>query len=131
RRAGRVDRALLQAVLPQPVEARAARAQLPPRRQEPRPALVVSLPDPVGQLRARAGRAARVPAGRAMNAPARFTYEYARPALAVDCVVFGLDAADLKVLLIQRKLEPKHEWALPGGFVHIDETLDDAARREL
>ncbi len=58
-------------------------------------------------------------------------YEYPRPALAVDCVVFGLDADDLKVLLIQRALEPRHKWALPGGFVHIDETLDDAARREL
>jgi 8-oxo-dGTP diphosphatase len=66
-----------------------------------------------------------------MNQIARYSYEYPRPALAVDCVVFGLDAADLKVLLIQRKLEPKHEWALPGGFVHIDETLDTAARREL
>ena len=35
-----------------------------------------------------------------------FSYEYARPALAVDCVVFGLDENDLKVLLIQRKLQP-------------------------
>jgi 8-oxo-dGTP diphosphatase len=61
-----------------------------------------------------------------------FTYEYARPAITVDCVVFGLDENDLKVLLIQRKLAPfQHVWALPGGFVHIDETLDDAARREL
>lgn len=61
-----------------------------------------------------------------------FSYEYARPALAVDCVVFGLDESDLKVLLIQRKLQPfQHAWALPGGFVHIDETLDLAARREL
>jgi 8-oxo-dGTP diphosphatase len=61
-----------------------------------------------------------------------FSYEYARPALAVDCVVFGLDENDLKVLLIQRKLQPfQHTWALPGGFVRIDETLDDAARREL
>jgi 8-oxo-dGTP diphosphatase len=61
-----------------------------------------------------------------------FTYEYARPAVTVDCVVFGLDEADLKVLLIQRKLTPfQHGWALPGGFVRIDETLDDAARREL
>jgi 8-oxo-dGTP diphosphatase len=61
-----------------------------------------------------------------------FTYEYARPAITVDCVVFGLDEHDLKVLLIQRKLSPfQHGWALPGGFVHIDETLDDAARREL
>jgi len=61
-----------------------------------------------------------------------FSYEYARPALAVDCVVFGLDESDLKVLLIQRKLQPfQHTWALPGGFVRIDETLDEAARREL
>jgi 8-oxo-dGTP diphosphatase len=61
-----------------------------------------------------------------------FSYEYARPALAVDCVVFGLDENDLKVLLIQRKLQPfQHTWALPGGFVRIDETLAAAARREL
>jgi 8-oxo-dGTP diphosphatase len=60
------------------------------------------------------------------------TYEYARAALTVDCVVFGLDETDLKVLLIQRKLAPfQHAWALPGGFVHVDETLDTAARREL
>lgn len=60
------------------------------------------------------------------------TYEYARAALTVDCVVFGLDETDLKVLLIQRKLPPfQHAWALPGGFVRVDETLDEAARREL
>jgi 8-oxo-dGTP diphosphatase len=61
-----------------------------------------------------------------------FAYDYARPALTVDCVVFGLDEADLKVLLIQRDLEPfAGRWALPGGFIHMDETLDQAARREL
>ena len=61
-----------------------------------------------------------------------FIYPYARPALTVDCVVFGLDEEDLKVLLIQRDLEPfKGKWALPGGFVRVDETLDEAARREL
>jgi len=61
-----------------------------------------------------------------------FTYDHPRPALTVDCVVFGLDEDDLKVLLIQRDLEPfRGKWALPGGFVHLDETLDDAARREL
>ncbi|MFO0589195.1 MAG: NUDIX domain-containing protein [Polyangiaceae bacterium] len=60
-----------------------------------------------------------------------FTYEYARPALAVDIVVFGLDE-DLKILLIKRDLEPfQGKWALPGGFVRMDETLDEAARREL
>ena len=60
-----------------------------------------------------------------------FEYEYARPALAVDCVVFGLDS-HLKVLLIERGLEPfKGSWALPGGFVEMNESLDEAARREL
>ncbi len=61
-----------------------------------------------------------------------YTYQYPRPALTVDCVVFGYDAEELKVLLIQRDLEPfAGKWALSGGFVHIDETLEDAARREL
>ena len=60
------------------------------------------------------------------------TYQYPRAALTVDCVVFGFDEGELKVLLIQRALEPfKGRWALPGGFVRVDETLDEAARREL
>ena len=59
-------------------------------------------------------------------------YQYPRAALTVDCVVFGFDEGDLKVLLIERGLEPfKGRWALPGGFVRVDETLDAAARREL
>jgi 8-oxo-dGTP diphosphatase len=61
-----------------------------------------------------------------------FTYQYARPALTVDCVVFGLDQEQLSVLLIQRGAPPfEGKWALPGGFVHVDESVDDAARREL
>jgi 8-oxo-dGTP diphosphatase len=60
------------------------------------------------------------------------TYQYPRGALTVDCVVFGLDANALKVMLIQRALPPfEGKWALPGGFVKLDETLDEAARREL
>src|SRR6478672_11137398 len=60
------------------------------------------------------------------------TYQFPRAALTVDCVVFGLDDSELKVLLIERALEPfRGKWALPGGFVRVDETLDDAARREL
>jgi 8-oxo-dGTP diphosphatase len=60
------------------------------------------------------------------------TYQYPRAALTVDGVVFGFDAGELKVLLIQRAFEPfKGKWALPGGFVRVEETLDDAVRREL
>ena len=60
------------------------------------------------------------------------TYQYPRAALTVDCVVFGFDESELKVLLIQRALEPfKGKWALPGGFVRVEETVDEAARREL
>ena len=61
-----------------------------------------------------------------------FKYKYARPAVSVDCVVFGVDEEDLKVLLIQRKLDPfRGHWALPGGFVRVDESLEQAATREL
>ena len=61
-----------------------------------------------------------------------YTYQYARPAVTVDCVVFGLDDQDLKVLLIQRDNEPfAGRWALPGGFVMMDETLEESALREL
>lgn len=60
------------------------------------------------------------------------SYEYPRPALTVDCVVFGLDESELEVLLIRRGIPPfANRWALPGGFVRVDETLEDAARREL
>jgi 8-oxo-dGTP diphosphatase len=68
------------------------------------------------------------------------TYSYPRPAVTVDCVLFGFrpDAADLQVLLIERADEP-HEGAaaLPGGFVEVrdggdqGEDLEAAARREL
>ncbi|MEN0005389.1 MAG: NUDIX domain-containing protein [Bacteroidota bacterium] len=62
-----------------------------------------------------------------------YTYEYPRPALTVDCVIFGFDASSkLKVLLIQRAHAPfEGQWALPGGFVDMDETLEQAALREL
>lgn len=61
-----------------------------------------------------------------------FTYKYARPALTVDCVVFGLDKDELKLLLIERGGEPfKGSWAIPGGFVDMDETPEEAAIREL
>jgi 8-oxo-dGTP diphosphatase len=61
-----------------------------------------------------------------------YQYEYERPALTTDCVVFGLDKEDLKVLLIQRDIEPfMGQWALPGGFIQVGEPVDACARREL
>ena len=61
-----------------------------------------------------------------------YTYKYPHPALTVDCVVFGFDGESLKLLLIERGLEPyKGMWALPGGFMRINETLERAAMREL
>jgi 8-oxo-dGTP diphosphatase len=61
-----------------------------------------------------------------------YTYQYARPALTVDSVVFGLDEHELKVLLIQRKNDPFAGcWAFPGGFLDVGETPLEAARREL
>ena len=60
------------------------------------------------------------------------TYPFARPAITVDTVVFALDEKSLQVMLIQRDLQPfAGKWALPGGFVRVDESLEEAARREL
>jgi 8-oxo-dGTP diphosphatase len=61
-----------------------------------------------------------------------YTYKHPHPAVTVDCVVFGFDEADLKLLLIKRKLDPfKGRWALPGGFIKMEDSLEQAARREL
>lgn len=62
-----------------------------------------------------------------------YTYEFPRPSVTVDCIIFGLDeSSKLKVLLIQRANDPfKDLWALPGGYVEMDETLETAALREL
>ncbi|MFO1518405.1 MAG: NUDIX domain-containing protein [bacterium] len=59
-------------------------------------------------------------------------YEYARPALTVDAVVFGYTGEELQVLLIERGEKPfQGKWALPGGFVRMEETLEEAVAREL
>ena len=61
-----------------------------------------------------------------------YTYNYPHPAVATDCVVLGFDGESLKVLLVERGVEPyKGAWALPGGFMRIDETAEQCARREL
>lgn len=62
----------------------------------------------------------------------KYEYDYPHPAVATDCVVFGFDGRDLKVLLIERGLDPyKGMWAFPGGFMRIDETAEECAAREL
>lgn len=61
-----------------------------------------------------------------------YTYRYPHPAITTDCVVFGFDGKSLSILLIQRGIDPyKGYWALPGGFVRMDETVEDCAYREL
>ena len=61
-----------------------------------------------------------------------YTYEYPHPAVTTDIVIFTIRQDELKVLLIKRALPPfQGEWALPGGFVNLDESLDAGARREL
>lgn len=61
-----------------------------------------------------------------------FTYKYPHPAVTADCIVFAKTGNGMKVLLIQRGNEPcKGKWAFPGGFMNIDETTAEAARREL
>ncbi|KKT86189.1 MAG: NUDIX hydrolase [Candidatus Collierbacteria bacterium GW2011_GWA2_44_99] len=58
--------------------------------------------------------------------------KYDRPSLAVDVLLFTIDSDHLKILLVRRKDEPfKDSWSLPGGFVKMNESLDEAAVREL
>jgi len=60
-----------------------------------------------------------------------YTYAYPRPAITVDIIVIKNDDMD-KILLIKRKNEPfKDFWALPGGFIDIEEELIESAFREL
>ena len=57
---------------------------------------------------------------------------YERPSVTVDVVIFTLSEDDLLALLVKRGEPPfKGMWALPGGFVNIDESLEEAAAREL
>jgi len=61
-----------------------------------------------------------------------YTYKYPRPSLTVDATVFRRKKGNYELLLIQRKFPPfQGDWALPGGFVDMDETLEEAVVREL
>lgn len=62
----------------------------------------------------------------------KYCYEYPRPSLTADCVIFGFTGKTIKVLLVERGVEPfLGYWALPGGFMKMEETIDEAALREL
>ena len=64
--------------------------------------------------------------------PPPYCYEYPRPAVTVDIAIFALSGDELRVLLIRRKHDPfAGSWALPGGFLEVDEPIEDGARREL
>jgi 8-oxo-dGTP diphosphatase len=61
-----------------------------------------------------------------------FTYEYPHPAVTTDIVIFTVTDGALKVLLIKRGTEPfKGKWALPGGFMKMEESIEQCAQREL
>ena len=61
-----------------------------------------------------------------------YSYKYPHPAVTTDIVIFTIRQDELKVLLIKRALPPyQGEWALPGGFINLDESLEEGARREL
>ncbi len=61
-----------------------------------------------------------------------FTYTYPHPAVTADIVVFAIIEARLSVLLIRRGIDPfRGQWALPGGFLAMEETIEACAAREL
>lgn len=58
--------------------------------------------------------------------------EYSKYFVAVDCIIFGFDEGELRILIGKRKLNPgRGQWSLYGGFVREDESIDDAANRVL
>jgi 8-oxo-dGTP diphosphatase len=67
-----------------------------------------------------------------MNTKGKYIYDWPRPMVTVDAAVFTHCGNKTKVLLIKRGNEPfKGQWAVPGGFVDMDEELEDAVVREL
>lgn len=61
-----------------------------------------------------------------------FTYKYPHPAVTTDCVILTFHEDRLKILLVRRGVQPfKGCWALPGGFLRMDESAEEGAVREL
>jgi len=59
-------------------------------------------------------------------------HKYEKPSVTADIVIYTIQNNDLKILLVKRGITPfKDKWAIPGGFVRIHESLEDAAKREL
>lgn len=64
--------------------------------------------------------------------PPPYCYDHPRPAVTVDILVFTLDEDAIRMLMVRRKAEPfAGQWAIPGGFLEIDEEIEDAVLREL
>jgi len=62
----------------------------------------------------------------------KYCYRYPHPSVTTDCVMFGFDGTRLRVLLVRRGIEPyKGCWAMPGGFIRMDESAEQGALREL
>ena len=62
----------------------------------------------------------------------KYHYKYPHPSVTTDCVIFGFDGTKMRVLLIERGIEPyKGRWAFPGGFLNMEESADVGALREL
>lgn len=62
----------------------------------------------------------------------KYHYKYPHPSVTTDCVIFGFDGAKINVLLVERGINPyKGRWAFPGGFMRMDESALQGAKREL
>lgn len=62
----------------------------------------------------------------------KYHYKYPHPSVTTDCVIFGFDGAKINVLLVERGINPyKGRWAFPGGFMKMDESALQGAKREL
>ncbi len=85
-----------------------------------------------GKRRMAGGQNACFEVGNKMGKKGTYVYEWPRPMVTVDAAVFGFFAGKAKLLLVNRKCDPyKGCWAMPGGFIEIDEELEDAVAREL